>query len=49
MNNEQSTTWKDWVDWWPTYVILGVALASFVHKTKVLKSVTDKLFKREEE
>ena len=48
MNNETntSTNWKSYVDWWPTYLILGISLAYFVDRTEIVQKLTNKLFKK---
>ena len=48
MNNE-TNTWKSYVDWWPTYLILGISLAYFVDQTGIVQKLTNKLLKKEEE
>lgn len=48
-NNQNQTTWKDWVDWWPTYIVLGVSLAYFIDQTGIVPKLTNKLLKKEEE
>jgi len=40
--------WKSYVDWWPTYLILGVSLAYFINQTEVIQKLTDKLFTKKE-
>jgi len=45
MNPEnQNTNWKSYVDWWPTYIVLGIALAHFVNQTGIVQKLTNKLF-----
>jgi len=41
--------WKSYVDWWPTYLILGVSLAYFINQTGIIQKLTDKLLKKESE
>lgn len=48
MENTNQNTWKDWVFSWPTYVIMGVALAALVDRTQILQPVLDKLLKKEQ-
>ncbi len=48
MNNETNTTWKDWVDWWPTYLIIGISLAHLVNKTQIISKLQEKLFNKKE-
>ena len=48
MNEIPTKTWKDWVDWWPTYVVLGVSLAYFAHQSGVITNLKDKFFKPED-
>ena len=45
----QNNNWKSWVDWWPTYIIIGISLARFVHTTGIVQKLTDKLFTKKEE
>jgi len=47
MNNQNN--WKSYVDWWPTYLILGVSLAYFINQTGIIQKLTDKLLKKESE
>ena len=49
MNNNENNTWKDYVDWWPTYLVLGISLAYFVDQTGIVQKLTNKLLKKEEE
>jgi hypothetical protein len=49
MNNENTNTWKDYVDWWPTYLVLGISLAYFVDQTGIVQKLTNKLFTKKEE
>jgi len=49
MNNNQNNTWKSYVDWWPTYLVLGISLAYFVHQTGIIQKLSSKLFKKDEE
>jgi len=48
MNNNQNTNWKSYVDWWPTYLVLGISLAYFVDQTGIVQKLTNKFFKKEE-
>jgi len=43
-----NTNWKSYVDYWPTYLILGISLAYFVDKTGVISQLTNKLFTKKE-
>jgi len=49
MNNETQSTWKSYVDWWPTYLVLGISLAYFVDQTGIVQKLTNKLLKKTEE
>ena len=49
MNNNETTNWKSYVDWWPTYLIIGISLAYFVSKTGVVQKITNKLFTKTKE
>ena len=40
--------WKSYVDWWPTYLIIGISLAYFIDKTGLVQKLTNQLFKKEE-
>ena len=42
--NENTNTWKSYVDWWPTYLVLGISLAYFVDQTGIVQKLTQKLF-----
>lgn len=42
--NTNPKTWKDWVDWWPTYLIIGIALAHLVNKTEIVSKLKTKIF-----
>ena len=44
MNNENTNTWKSYVDWWPTYLVLGISLAYFVDQTGIVQQLSRKLF-----
>jgi len=44
MQNETQNTWKSWIDWWPTYLVLGISLAYFVDKTGIVQQLSRKLF-----
>ena len=48
MNNNNSN-WKSYVDWWPTYLILGISLAYLVDQTGIVQKLTNKLLKKAEE
>jgi len=48
MNNE-TNTWKSYVDCWPTYLILGISLAYFVDQTGIVQKLSTKLFTKKEE
>jgi hypothetical protein len=41
----QTNNWKSYVDWWPTYLILGISVAYLVNRTKIVQKLTNKLFK----
>ena len=47
MNPETTNNWKSYVDWWPTYLILGISLAYFVDKSGIVPKLSTKLFKKE--
>lgn len=49
MNPETNTTWKSYVDWWPTYLVLGISLAYFVDQTGIVQKITNKILKKESE
>lgn len=49
MPNENTNNWKSYVDWWPTYLVLGISLAYFIDKTGIVPKLTNKLFKKGEE
>lgn len=49
MNNENQNNWKSYVDWWPTYIVIGISLAYFIHQTGIVQKLTNKLFKKDEE
>ena len=42
--NENTNTWKSYVDWWPTYLVLGISLAYFVDQTGIVQQLSRKLF-----
>ena len=44
----KNTTWKNWVDWAPTYWILGASLAYVIYKTQVLNPLISKVFTAKE-
>lgn len=44
LNNNKKTNWKDWVDWWPTYLVLGVAIAHLIDRTQILPILHGKVF-----
>ena len=46
---KSNNNWKSYVDWWPTYLILGVSLAYFINQTGIIQKLTDKLLKKEAE
>jgi len=48
MNNNNSN-WKSYVDWWPTYLILGISLAYLVDQTGIVQKLSNKLLKKAEE
>jgi hypothetical protein len=43
---ENNQNWKSYVDWWPTYLILGISLAYFVDKTGIVQKITDQLLQK---
>ena len=45
--NQPKTTWKDYVFSWPTYIVIGIALASTIDQTQVLKPLLNKFWKEE--
>ncbi len=49
MNPETTNTWKSYVDWWPTYLVLGISLAYFVDQTGIVQKLSSKFFKKDEE
>ena len=46
--NNQNTNWKSYVDWWPTYLILGVSLAYFIDQSGIVQKLTTKLLTKKE-
>ena len=44
MNHENN--WKSYVDWWPTYLVLGISLAYLVNQTGIISQLTNKLLKK---
>lgn len=50
MPKEQILTnnWKAYVDWWPTYIVLGISLAYFVDQTGIVQKLTNKLLTKKE-
>ena len=42
--NENQNPWKSYVDWWPTYLVLGISLAYFVDQTGIVQQLSRKLF-----
>ena len=49
MNPEITNNWKSYVDWFPTYIVIGIALAYFIDKTGIVQKLTNKLFSKKEE
>jgi len=47
--NPETNTWKSYVDWWPTYLILGISLAYFVDETGIVQKLSQKIFTKKEE
>ena len=47
--NQNQNNWKSWVDWWPTYIIIGISLTYYVHQTGIVQKLTEKLFTKKEE
>jgi len=43
--NKETNTWKSYVDWWPTYLMLGISLAYLVDQTGIVQQLSSKLFK----
>ena len=48
MKHENQTTWKSYVDWWPTYLIIGISLAYLVKKTGIVQKLSTKLLNKKE-
>jgi len=48
MNNENNN-WKSYVDWWPTYIVLGISLAYFVDQSGIVQKLSSKLFTKKTE
>jgi len=49
MNPENTNHWKSYVDWWPTYIMIGIALGYFIDETGIVQKLTNKLFTKKEE
>ena len=49
MNPENQNNWKSYVDWWPTYIMIGIALGYFIDETGIVQKLTNKLFTKKEE
>ena len=50
MNPETTNNnWKSYVDWWPTYIMIGIALGYFIDETGIIQKLTNKLFTKKEE
>ena len=47
--NPETNTWKSYVDWWPTYLILGISLTYFVDETGIVQKLSQKIFTKKEE
>ena len=43
MSTNQNNTWKSYVDWWPTYIMIGISLAYFVDQTGIVQKLSRKL------
>lgn len=43
-----NNTWKAYVDWWPTYLVLGVSLAYFIDESGIVQKLAQKFTKKEE-
>ena len=43
-SNENQNTWKSYVDWFPTYIIIGISLAYFIDETGIVQQLSSKLF-----
>jgi len=44
----KQNNWKSYVDWWPTYLIIGVSLAYFIDKSGIVTKLTNKFFQKAE-
>lgn len=49
MNPATTNSWKSYVDWWPTYLVLGISLAYFVDQTEIVQKLSQKIFTKKEE
>jgi hypothetical protein len=49
MEQNTNTNWKSYVDWWPTYIVIGISLAYLVHQTGIVQKLTSKLLKKDED
>ena len=50
MNPETTNNnWKSYVDWFPSYIVIGITLTYFIHQTGIVQKLTNKLFKKEAE
>jgi hypothetical protein len=46
MKPNNNNNWKSYVDWWPTYLILGVSLAYLIDQTGIIPKLTNKFWKK---
>jgi len=46
MENNTNNNWKSYVDWWPSYIVVGITLAYFIDQTGIVQKLTNKLFKK---
>jgi len=44
--NENTNTWKSWIDWWPAYLMIGISLAYFVDQTGIVQKLSSKLLNK---
>jgi len=49
LQKEYLNNWKAYVDWWPTYLVLGISLAYLVDKTGIVQKLSAKLFSKKVE
>jgi len=48
MENNNQNNWKSYVDWWPTYIVIGISLTYLVHQTGIVQKLTNKLFNQKD-